>query len=71
MTGKGVNVMWFDSGGNLRGRLSGASAVATRDSVVTAGATFAARPTALVAGIVVAWATAGELRISKVGCLKK
>ncbi len=68
-TGAGVNLVWLDGEGRLRGRLSGATALVPTENVRSAAAALGSAPLALVANLVVGWVTeANDLRMARVGC---
>jgi hypothetical protein len=68
-TGAGINLLWFDGKGYLRGRASGESALVPNLSIAGAAATFRSPPTAIFAGLSVLWKnTAKELFLADVTC---
>ena len=70
-TGKGVNFLWLDGAGNLRGKASGADALVTGDVVMGAAGTMVDAPNAVVANAAIAWLTdTGALRIANIGCAR-
>ena len=70
-TGEGVNFLWFDGFGNLRGRATGAEALKTGNLVQGAAGTLVKEPSVLIGNAAVAWvATDGSLLLANVGCSK-
>jgi len=70
-SGKGVNFLWFDGFGNLRGRATGPQALVPGDVVLGAAGTLVEAPSVLIGNAAVAWVTEGGIvRLANVGCSK-
>ena len=68
-TGKGVNFVWLDGGGHLRGTATGVDALAQTDAVKGAAGAMVDPPNQVIANATVTWLTdGGQLRIANVGC---
>ncbi len=68
-TGAGVNLLWFDATGVLRGRASGATTLVPNANVAGAAGTFRSPPTAIFAALSVVWKTdAKDIFIADVTC---
>lgn len=68
-SGKGVNFLWLDGAGNLRGKASGADALVAGDVVMGAAGTMVSAPNTVLANAAITWLTdSGALRIANIGC---
>ncbi len=68
-TGDGVNILWFDGKGTLRGKASGATALVPTEKVSGAAATFRSPPAAVFAQLAMMWRTeAHDVMIADVTC---